>query len=317
MATSLIIILFILNLIVWLWNFTTVESGNIKFVVKGEQYHRTIDPDRESGIFGIGWHWVGLRKIYRVHQFMIDKNKTNPDRDPEKPKTWVLHENGVLTTTLRKTIPIPYLFEEVELADRSRIDLLGYAIFEIQTAENAEKFVFGIKASSRPSGAILGSKVSDIVKAIPDLTEFISKEKGEGAPMFKDMLEPTGKFNTELEKQTGLTLVGFYIADYNAAKDIVDAANEETVARLKAKAVIATAEGNAQAITIQAKAKADEIKMLQDAELEAIDAQLVRLGISGPEKARILGKIKMANAIEKTKLTTLVLSAKTGTNLNI
>ncbi len=302
---TLILILAIIVLL--LWNFTTVETGNYKFIVKGETWVETIDGDDPKNYLTIfGNYWIGLSFIRKTHNFVINKYKLNPDRKQEDPKTWVSHEENFHTDTLRKVVTLPILMAGVELEDRTKVDLLVNAIIRF---DDPKIFVFNLKGNYRALITIITSKVSDLVKNIKDLTEFISKDKGEGSDFFATLLDEPITLNSSVLNQilfanTGAVAIGFNISEFSADSSILEAANAKAIKELEA-----------QARAIEADAEANFKKKQFLAEIESLLDKLKDDGIAPIEAMKIIADLKRSQAIEKHQ-GTLVLG-NTNTNIGI
>ena len=305
--TLLILSIWVIIGIIMMWNFTTVESGNYKFIVTGETLVQTIDGDYPKNYTRFkGWFWINLRFIYKVHGFVINKYKLNPDRKPEDPKTWVSHEENFETYTLRKTVTIPVLMVGVELKDRTKVDLLGNAIIRF---DDPKIFVFNLKGNYRALITIITSKVSDLVKNIEDLTEFIEKDKGEGSAFFKDLLnEPItlnpSELNQILLANTGGVMIAFNISEFSADSSMLEAANAKAIQELKA-----------QARAIEADAEANFKSKQALAEIESLIDKLQSKGISPIEAMKIIADLKRSQAIENHQGTLVLGDTKTITSI--
>lgn len=304
----LIILGLIIGIVLVLFiNFTTVESGNYKFVVTGETYNSTIDPETNVNFFG--WFWIGISFLYKIHTFPINKYKVNPDRKPEEAKSWVIHEDGFMVDTLRKVVTLPILMEDVELKDRTKINLLLNVILEYR---NPFIFVFELKGNPRPIISIIASKITNKVNKEANLTDFIALDTSESASFFKDLLDENlanedklSDFNTLLFKKTGAVANSINISEFNADRAIIEAANKKAIADL-----------NAEAKSIDATADANYKSKQTVAEIDSLIERLEKTGASPAEVLKALTDLKRSQSIEKTGANTLVLGGSTGTNIN-
>ncbi len=305
--TLTIICIWILILAIMSYNFTTVESGNYKFIVQGETWVKTIDGDDPNKHFHIfGYYWVGFRFIHKVHNFVINKYKLNPDRKPEDPKTWISHEENFETGTLRKIVTLPILMSDVELKDRTKISLLVNVILKF---EEPKIFVFNLKGNYRALITIISSKVNDLVKNIDNLTEFINEDKGEGSNFFKNLLNDPisgdlSKLNEILKLNTGAIATAFNISEYSADNALLEAANAKAIADLRAEARRIDADADANYRSKQAVAEIDSL----------ID-RLQKTGANPKEILAAVMSLKQSQGIEKHQ-GTLVLG-NTNTNIGI
>lgn len=288
-------------------NFTTVESGNYKFIVKGETFNRTIDPKNDVNFFG--WFWIGISFLYKVHIFPINKYKVNPDRKPDEAKSWVVHEDGFMVDTLRKVVTLPILMEDVELEDRTKVNILLNVILEYK---EPFIFVFELKGNPRPIISIIASKVTNKINTVKDLTTFIGLDTSESADFFKDFLDENplnednlSDFNILLFSKTGAIANGMNISEFNADRAIIEAANKKAIADL-----------NAEAKKIDAEADANYKSKQTVAEIDSLIERLEKTGANPAEVLKALTDLKRSQSIEKTGANTLVLGGSTGTNIN-
>lgn len=296
--THIMIFLVVLFLILFI-NFTSVESGNFKLITANQTYYKTLRAG--EGFFSpLGLYWVGLNFIHRVHSFIIKKEKENPDGT--NPSNWLISEGEVHVTDLRELINRAFVMLGIELADRTTLDILVSGIFKVI---DPVKFVFGIKASFLVPGSIMRAEIVDQIKDLSNLTEFIAQEKGEFG-FLKDMLPEDSKFNQKLLELTGLILISVNIPQFSADTSMIDAANEEAIAKLKASAAVAVAQGQADALNITSTAEAQALKIKAEAEIDGIIAQLKKTGANDKEILSSLTTIMRMKSIEKSNLTSLV-----------
>jgi hypothetical protein len=304
--------------------FTCVESGNIKFITRGNSLAKIVHDVKgmklENGLLIPGterkwfWNtrfglwWVGFPPFSRVHTFPITKERENPEG--KTSEDWIDRDDDeAVISSLRFTFPRPYVLKDVELADRIPIDLLVIAKFEVV---NPYIPVFNFKGKFfENAGADLRGAVIDIVKGLT-LDAFIDAPKGETGGILETMKNPTGSFNLELIKQVGLKLVGISIPQYDSSDKKVRAAmNAQTVAEEEAKGKIAEANGYATQLAIRAEADGKAKERLAAAEGVRVKEIMNQLKISNASPdalVQTMGTILEAEALtgETSKLTTLV-----------
>jgi len=256
--------------------FTKLESGDIKFIMHGESLHKTIydvrdfklennqfvktTPKEESAKTRpwFGLYWVGIPPFASVHRFPIIKERTNPAG--KTPEEWVERDKEIsMEPSLHFTIPRPFVLRDVELGDRTPIDLLVIAKFEV-VDPYIPVFFFKGRFFGNTEG-IIKAAVSDILKGTPGkpltLDQFVASDKGEVSGILSLMKEDKGPLNKELISQIGLRLVGISISKYDPQDgDLREAMNAQVVSEQTAKGVIAKAEGEAKRIQIEAEANA-------------------------------------------------------------
>lgn len=295
-----ILVMAIFVLLVLFWNFTTVESGNVKFVNVGETFWRKLEPGK--GIFAwIGLHWIGIRYIHKIHVFEIQRDTKNPLG--KKPDDWVKHESRLPVTELRNKITRPYVLENVELGDRSKMDVLVFYVIE---EVEGEKFVYDLKANFAFIDSTISGFVADEIKEINNIAEFIAKDKSEGPAGFLNVLKGSSACNDILKERSGYRLVNISISDYNADEAMLNAANQEALKKLEALALIADAQGKADALEITSTAQAKAKALLVAAEISTYIEEIKKSGADKKTIAISLASILRSKSIEVTQLNTLV-----------
>ena len=253
------------------WFFTLLESGDIEFVMYGETLHKIIYDVRGFELVDneliptatqqkrpwLGLYWVGIPPFASIHRFPIVKERENPVG--ETPEQWIdRDEEEKLVSSLRFTFPRPYVLRSVELGDRTPVDVLIIAKFEVV---NPYIPVFNFKGKFfENAGGMIRAAVNDILKRF-SLDEFIAAEKGEVGGILSGMKDPSGVFNQELIRQVGLRLVGISIPKYDPSDRAVrEAMNAQVIAQEEAKAVGVRAEANASAQERLAVARGAQIR---------------------------------------------------------
>ena len=288
-------------LLAFLANFTTLSDGNIKFVDAFETHKKILQPGQGFWAW-IGLYWIGIRGIHRVRKFNIKKEKPTPEgADAEH---WISSDGKEYTVnSLLIKIPKPFVLKQVELGDRTKVDILVVALFE---SKLGKKFVYDLKGDFLKIGSALRSKVADKVKSIPDLATFIATDKSETSGFLKPLSEKDSDFNKELSSYSDLIMLSIEIPQYDADDAIMKAANEEAIAKLKAKAEVAAAEGEAAKIKTLTEAQAENTRKLAEAEIDTIMESLDKAGATSAEKVQALQEIVKWRSVKSSNLTTLI-----------
>lgn len=313
--------------------FTFLESGDIKFIMHGETLHKIIfdvqgfklvdgkfepttiaeEADKKRPWFG--FYWVGIPFLSSIHNFPITKERENPAG--KTPEEWIERDPGEKTvSSLRFTLPRPYVLRDVELKDRTPIDVLVVAKFQVVNPY-IPVFLFKGKFFEN-AGGIIRASISDILTRFL-LDEFVKAEKGEVGGILAEMKEPEnaldpkkGKFNQELIKQVGLRLVGISIPQYDPSDNTLRLAmNAQIIAEEQAKGKVAEATGHANqlAIRVEAEAKAAErLAVSRGARVKETLTQLKASGATGDVLAKATADILRAESLAgpDSKITTLV-----------
>lgn len=302
--------------------FTLLKSGDIKFIMRGETLHKTIcdirgfelvngklEPTTEKQPHPwFGLYWIGFSPFASIHRFPISKERENPSG--KTPEEWIERDpEEKRVSSLRFTFPRPYVLMNVELSDRIAVNVLVVAKFEVVNPY-IPVFLFKGKFFEN-AGAILRASVIDILKRY-DLDKFIVAEKGEVAGILAEMKIPDGPFNTELIRQVGLRLVGISIPQYDPSdKDVIAAMNAQTIAKEKAKALVAEATGHANQLKIRVNADALAAERMAKARgkriHETVKAMASTLGSPDVVARGVADVLEMEAATSAdSKLTTLV-----------
>jgi hypothetical protein len=270
--------------------FTTCPSGNAKFVMRGETAHALIvnhedleihlqkkwllEPKlfkkRKRLFFGL--FWVGIPGVYRIHLFPITKDQENPDAG-EDPKTWVIQHGEILVDSLRLVIQRSFVFRNIELKDRSVVNVLITTKLRV-----LDWFipVFNLKGKFFENTAgLIEAEVGDEFRKLT-LQELIEAKKGEDAGILSGLKLDGCEFSTALKEQVGLDLEGIAISrvDPGDAK-LREAMNAKVLAQKEGEATNARAEADAKAAITKAQAEADALLLIAKAE----QAKLQLLGL--------------------------------------
>ena len=290
----------LLVIIAMFFNFTTLPTGNKKFVDTLETYKKTL-LGNEGWWAWIGLYWLGIRFIHRVHWFQIKKERENPSG--AGPEDWIETGEVVWVDSLLDVIPRPFVLKQVELGDRTQVDILVTVLLR---SVDGKKFVYELKADFLKIGAAIRTAVTDEVKKFPNLTAFIAADKSETSGFLKRLSLPTSPFNQRLRSYSDLELITIEIPQYNADKSMLEAANKEAIAKLLADAEIATANGYATSLNIKTIADVNRTKSLAGAMIEGTLEKLEIAGATPGEKILALQEIIKWGAVKDSHLTTLV-----------
>jgi regulator of protease activity HflC (stomatin/prohibitin superfamily) len=284
--------------------FTKLETGDIKFIVRGDSLVRIIHDVRGKKLILIngeetlvdgkedktfinerfGLWWVGVPPFAKVHKFWIKPERENPSA--QKKEQWITSDEPREVSSLRFTFPRPYRLDKVELSDRLSVDILVVAKFEVVKPQ-IPVFVFkgGFFANA---GSILSADVADRVNNMT-LDDFIKAQKGEVGGILKGMkaseesigeeleLKDTttdsavrhnlGDFNRELIRQVGLRLVGISITQFDPSDtEIRNAMQAKELAVKQGQARIASAEATKAARITEAEGEGQAIERLATAQ---------------------------------------------------
>lgn len=308
---------------------TFLESGNIKYIYKGDSLERIIADVKEKKLvddklvdltvpgpvisktwlekkFGI--YWVGVWPFYSVRTFTIKKRKELEDSAGKAKTEWIRNLGEVPVDSLRAVFPRPFLLDQAELEDRQPVDVLVVAKFEVVDAYIP---VVQLKGDFfELVSSILQGSVQDVLR-LYDLDGFVGHDKGEGG-MLKGLLEEDGLLNQALKSRVGLRLIGISIAQWDPSDlNTRTALAKRFTAEKEAEATVVTAEAQAKKITIEAEATAVAVEKVGTARARAAEKMVTAMAGTGgsPDIATISAAtvLKMAEATSSTsKLTTLV-----------
>jgi len=265
--------------------FTTIETGNIKFVDAGETNVKTYinipgkilqggeiingNPDAKKGLMRwiqkkFGFYWVGFAFLGRkVHTFSLIKERESRELKPNmEPSAWIEREQAKPSEELRWKFPRPVLVPDVKFQDNIEANILVLCKFEVL----------------RPTVLMYIQKGSFFENLISFVRSgMVNYCKEMSADMFKSSnLLDGGDMSTKIrlavndriEDEFGVRLTGLAVPIYNMSRLAEEEALEAAeLARLNGLATIATAEANARAIVV--KANADAEAKLIDAKAEA------------------------------------------------
>lgn len=327
--TSLLVLILLFPLVAYSLStrdifFTQVESGNIKFILSGESFSRIIHDvngkeldsnnmlvdgnEYKTFLNKRGIWWIGFPPFSSIHTFQIKKEKENVSG--KTPEEWITHGEETSVSSLRGSFPRPFVFRDVELMDRTTIDLLVTCKFEVV---DPLKLVFVFKGDFFDNtGSILGSKVDDMIKDFNNLAAFIAEKKNEHDGFLHILKENTNEFNKVLVEQIGLRLVGISVSKFDPSdKEVLKASNAEAIALLQAKGIRATFEINAEKTRAEGAATRDsliETAKGKEAQIQALVNQMKSTGASNDTIAKAITDVLKAEALTgpNSKITTLV-----------
>ncbi len=317
--------------------FTLLESGNIKYIYRGDTLRRIIadvkgkmlkghilvpltdgevEP-KESWEKRFGIYWIGIPPFASIKSFKIKPRRAKEELAGKPITEWIEEKPEITADSLRGVFPRPFLLEKVELEDRQIVDLIVVGKFAVVDAYTPVVELKG--AFFELAGSILRGAVNDILEKFT-MDGFKDKNKGEGGilevltkiPVSDDPSDPIGAFNRALQKRTGLHLVGATIPEWNPSDPTVrDAMNLRFKAEKQAEAT--QVEAAAYALQVQTKTAADakRIADLGSAQKLQIEAVVKAMTSTGAEKGEILKAVARllemeAAASETSSITTLV-----------
>lgn len=267
--------------------FTTMESGDIRFIMKGKTLHRMIHdvrgkkwsdgkgksfsaelvnllPNESDGKGKLarwfGLYWIGLYPFYSVLKFKIKKTRENTAGT--KPQDWITKVEEEEVTTFRHTFPLPFVLTGVEIKDRTKVDLMAVGTFEV-----VRPYIPVIKLKgdyyTRMSSRLLAA-TSDELKAFESFLDFVAAPKKEADGILAQALlkDPLSTFNDDLIANVGLKLTEISIPQYSADEAILAATQKEAVAKLEGAALLAAAEFYKQKLAKETEADAARIDAL-------------------------------------------------------
>lgn len=296
--------------------FTQVPSGESKFVVKGETFHKLLacvegstfdpktyekirlkpgqkDPNR-SWLNNFGIFWIGIWPFFKVYKYRFSWDK--PIRVGEGySKDKVEHRENEIVDSMINRYPYAIIVAGSEIGS-----YISYNFFLVVTIEatNPVKAMFDIK----PSGSwliVLQARVQDAVRA------WVSNQNVEN--VLKIMSDKDGKdnfirggithINDGLGEKTGVIVDEMQVVTVDPIindSKISDALTAKVRAQEEGKATVAKADAEAEAIRLVAKANQDRIQatlipLLQlPGGSEAIAAEAIRDALTGNQTATTL-----------------------------
>ena len=328
---------------------TTVESGNMKYVVKGESYRKllyetpgekleVVDHNLKEGTFVpksdgrtptydpidaflyriFGRRFVGMPFVANVHRFPIQKRRPNLLGDG--PSEWVEIDPEVTwVDSLRETIVVPYALDKVELkGGELAIRALLIATFEVVKPYLP---VFTYKGEFfLPAGGIVEAGFSDALRKM-DFQQFTEAQSSQTGNMMLALIDPDGPLNKVLIEKIGLRLKGLEMPKWDPAnEDTRQAVDAAALAARMAKAQVAEAEGYKQSVAIRTDADVSRIEQIAEARRKEITATREALTEKGADPNLVTqetSRLLQREEITKSHVTTLVEGGGTQTPIAI
>ncbi len=316
MITTILVIANLVMMVMAVWQlasddkfFTRIESGNQKFVIRGNTYARTIAEGSSSLLKSLGLFWVGIFPVYQVHEFEILVDKEDPHA--QEVKDWV-KQPGVKrpVKSLRKLIPRPVLMLATELeVGRSTVDILLSLIFEVV---DGRRFVFDMKADFTPVVSVIQTEVINTLKGV-GLDDFLKTKGGDQTHNLLAVLVTDG-FNSDLVNLFGLKLVSAGISNLQVSDIRLRQAMEaEQVAIREGNATRERAKAEADAMFTKAEKEAEAIRKVGDAKNAILKGSVESLAGITPEAGGVLEAEYTGRAIEVAKPTTVLVGGSNPT----
>lgn len=314
--------------------FTFGVSNNIKYVERGGVLHRviadvpnftlakdgrTLQPGKTQQSFLhrlLGIYFIGVYPFFKVRSFEIKKQSENILGNG--PSDWIKYGETIKTTTLRFNFPRPYVFTNIELGDRTTVNLK--IVMEFQVVDTYIPIYVYNGDFFKQAGSLLEGEVIDVLKKFT-IDEFVLKEKGEINGILQYIKVSDGSFNQKLISLTGLKVLSVSINDYEPGdKELIEVIRQKALAREKGDALIETANKQKVAETIDAekyatvttiKTEADfyrgtKLAVVNGTEIKQVMDNLSTTGADTIEVVRTAGKVLQAKAVQESKLTTWV-----------
>lgn len=310
-----------------LWT-TLVPEQEFKFVMKGESLHKVLPNLRGAGLdihdkvttvqneiqpvytnpllewlrAHIGIYWVSilypLRSVYtyKIDKFrLVDESKLPPGH---QMKDMVEVERDVEVSSLRRIIPRPLYFDEVELGDNFAVNMVVMTEFAVI---NPRIPIFDLKGKFFPllDAAIEGA-VNDQVNKYAGYVALLGEKTGRVSPFSDAILALVAD---KLEQTVGIRPTACYIVRVDLpqhAQAERDASRAKELEVLKGQGVIAKADAQAKALERLADADAKTFA----AQVEALTKLKVDPNIAAHQVARSMGLRAISNP--ESSITTFV-----------
>ena len=306
--------------------FTLLESGNIKYIYRGDTLWKIIADVAGKKIVGykledlalgevvektwlqkrFGMYWIGIPPFASVKRFKIKRKKELEETAGKKPTEWIRDLGELEVSSLRYAFPRPLLLEKVELkGDRQTVDLLVVCKF---VTVDAYLPVVELKGDFFELAiSILRGSIIDIIKDQGDIQNFLAAPKGEGG-ILEPLTERDSTVNKPLGKRVGLRLVGIVIPDWEPSDPKTrEAMSEKFLAEKRREAVLVEADAHQQQLAIRVKADAEAAERMAVARgvrIRETVAQLAGTTASPDVVVQATARILQAEALPN--LTTLV-----------
>lgn len=304
------------------WNifFTRLESGNIKYIYRGDTLRKIIADVRGKTVQGfklvngeggktwiqrkLGIYWIGFPPFASVKKFKIKRRKEHEELAGKSSTEWIRDLGELEVDSLRAVFPRPFLLTEVELQDRQTVDLLVVAKFVVVDAYIPIPELKG--EFFELAGSVLKGAIIDILENQGTMEDFIAANKGEGGILEALIKKP--EFNQALEKRVGLHLVGITIPQWDPSDpEIREALAKKFKAEKDREAKLVEADTYSQERAIKSTADLNAEKKLAAARglhVKAVRQNLATKGVSGEALVKAAADVLRAEA--QPNLTTLV-----------
>lgn len=308
------------------WMFTLLESGNIKYIYRGDTLLRIIADIRGKRItpnytlvagtetrtwwekrFGI--FLVGIPPFASVKKFQIKRRKEHEELAGKATTEWIRDLGEVEIDSLRGMFPRPFLLTEVELGDRQTVNLLVVGKFAVV---NAYTPIVELKGEFfELTGSILRGAVVDVLHQCGTMDKFLAVNKGEEGILAKlvssDSATPS-RFNQILGERVGLHLVGATIPQWDPSDlEVRKSMNAQFIAEKTREVEIVAADAYAKQLGVRAQADASAVTIKAAARGEHVRKTLEAIAAKGgnpDELVRAAAGILRAESLPN--LTTLV-----------
>lgn len=308
--------------------FTFLESGNIKYIRRGETVVRIIaDIEGEIVYYNKGWkslsvtilsralgmYWIGLPPIGNVLKFEVSRKKELEEPTGRPPKEWIQTLEPKMVDSLRHAFPRPILIEKAELGaeDRQTVDVLAIGKFLVV---NPYIPVVQLKGDFwELLSGLFRAAVLDLIERTGTIDKFIERDKSDkSGSLLHELWEEGSEFNRVLTEKTGLKLVGAAIPQWDPSDEATRKAMQARfLAEKDREAKIVEADAYAQ--VVRTKTEADAAAQLKLAEVRGIRVRETAAGLastnaSADEVTRATAAILRAEAHAgpDSKITTLV-----------
>jgi len=304
--------------------FTFLDTGNIKYIYKGETLKKVIADVDKFKISGyelildkgkqektwlqnkFGLFWIGIPPFSKIKTFKVRKKREVEETKGKSPSEWIQDLGEVEVDSLRFSFPRPFLIQEAELKeDRQTVDLLLICKF---ITVDAYIPIPELKGDFfELAGSIIRGSVLDKVKDQGPMENFLIIDKGEKG-FLEILTEKDSGLNIALKKQTGLRLVGISVADWNPTNQATrEAMNKKFIAEKIREAELIDADTYQQKIAIHAEADAKAAERIAQSRAVRIKKTLESISLQGGNPDEIVkAAARILQAESLTNLTTLV-----------
>ena len=317
--------------------FTKLETGDIKFVVAGESWVKTLIniPKKTIGKDGkirnlkdgetdqtwfqktFGLYWVGIYPFRQIHSFTLIKERENRRIGPDtQPENWIEREDPIDVTELRWKFPRPILVPDVEFGGALRANILVLCKFEV-VEPIVPIFIQKAKFFDLTSSYVRNGVINYCQNM--EYQKFITANKKDDGDMSKEIID---SIKTVIESEIGVLVTGLSVSQYESSdketqklmeamqKAELEGKAEVAKSKLAGDAAFAKADGEARADVVRASAKIQDIIMTVN--------ELVTRGVDPNIAAQMAATVGRAERFtrDSSKLTTLV-DGSSGTNIAI